>query len=221
VRDADEVDEQGTVILAGFGAFGTIVGRLLVANRVPTTILDFDPDHVDLLNRIGMKVFYGDASRLDLLRAAGAETARLMVLSIGDPAKTLEIVETVRRHFPQLRILARAHTRQEAYDLLGAGVDDVYRESLDTSLRMGVDALRMLGRRATQAHQAARTFRRHDERAVRVQARIEDDGEFRDSASKAIRALEELLLRELEGESDAGDSSWDSESLRREHAERG
>jgi len=219
-RDADEVDEQGTVILAGFGAFGTIVGRLLVANRVPTTVLDFDPDHVDLLNRLGMKVFYGDASRLDLLRAAGAETARLMVLSIGDRAKTLEIVATVRQHFPQLRILSRAHTRQEAYDLLGAGVDDVYRESLDTSLRMGVDALRLLGRRATQAHHAARTFRRHDERAVRVQAGIADDGEYRDSASKAIRALEELLLRELDGESDAGDSSWDSESLRREHAGR-
>lgn len=216
-RDADQIDERGAVILAGFGAFGTIVGRLLVANRVPTTVLDFDPDHVDLLNRIGMKVFYGDASRLDLLRAAGAEDARLMVLSIGDRAKTLEIVATVRQHFPHLRILARAHTRQEAYDLLGAGVENVYRESLDSSLRMGVEALRMLGLRATQAHHAARTFRRHDERAVREQAQISDDREFFDSASRAIRSLEELLLRELDGEADAGDSFWDSESRRREY----
>lgn len=215
-RDADQIDERGTVILAGFGAFGTIVGRLLVANRVQTTVLDFDPDHVDLLNRIGMKVFYGDASRLDLLRAAGAENARLMVLSIGDRAKTLEIVETVRQHFPQLRILARAHTRQEAYDLLTAGVEHVYRESLDTSLRMGVDALRMLGLRATQAHHAARTFRQHDERNVREQAFIQDDREFFDSASKAIHSLEELLLRELDGEAESGDSAWDSASLRRE-----
>lgn len=219
-RDADEIDQQGAVILAGFGAFGTIVGRLLVANRVPTTVLDFDPDHVDLLNRLGMKVFYGDASRLDLLRAAGAESARLMVLAIGDRAKTLEIVATVRQHFPELRILARAHTRQEAYDLLGAGVDHVYRESLDSSLRMGVEALRLLGHRATQAHQAARTFRRHDEQAVRDQARIADDREFRDSAAKAIRSLEEQLLRELDGAGDAGDSAWDSESRRREYGGR-
>ncbi len=88
---------------------------------------------------------------------------------------------------------------------------------LDSSLRMGAEALRMLGLRATQAYHAARTFRRHDERAVREQARISDDREFFDSASKAIRSLEELLLRELDGEADAGDSSWDSESRRREY----
>lgn len=219
-RDEDEIDEHGTVILAGFGAFGSIVGRLLVANRVPTTVLDFDPDHVDVLNRVGMKVFYGDASRLDLLRAAGAEGARLMVLSIGDHEKTLEIVATARQHFPRLRILARAHSRQEAYDLFGAGVEDVYRESLDSSLRMGVDALRMLGFRATQAHHAARTFRRQDEHDVRDQARISDDKEYFDSASKAVHSLEELLQRELDGDADAGDSAWDSESRRREYGRR-
>ena len=219
-RDEDEIDERGTVILAGFGAFGSIVGRLLVANRVPTTVLDFDPDHVDVLNRVGMKVFYGDASRLDLLRAAGAESARLMVLSIGDHEKTLEIVATVRQHFPKLGILARAHSRQQAYDLFGAGVEHVYRESLDSSLRMGVDALRLLGFRATQAHHAARTFRRQDEHDVREQARISDDREFLDSASKAVRSLEELLQRELDGDVAAGDSAWDSESRRREYGRR-
>ena len=219
-RDEDEIDERGTVILAGFGAFGSIVGRLLVANRVPTTVLDFDPDHVDVLNRVGMKVFYGDASRLDLLRAAGADDARLMVLSIGDHEKTLEIVATVRQHFPKLGILARAHSRQQAYDLFGAGVEHVYRESLDSSLRMGVDALRLLGFRATQAHHAARTFRRQDEHDVREQARISDDREFLDSASKAVRSLEELLQRELDGDAAAGDSAWDSESRRREYGRR-
>lgn len=220
MRDEDEIDERGTVILAGFGAFGSIVGRLLVANRVPTTVLDFDPDHVDVLNRVGMKVFYGDASRLDLLRAAGADGARLMVLSIGDHEKTLEIVATVRQHFPDLNLLVRAHSRQEAYDLFGAGVEHVYRESLDSSLRMGVDALHMLGFRATQAHHAARTFRRQDEHDVREQARISDDKEYFDSASKAVRSLEELLQRELDGDAAAGDSAWDSESRRREYGRR-
>jgi CPA2 family monovalent cation:H+ antiporter-2 len=215
-READKIDQYGVVILAGFGAFGTIVGRLLVANRIPTTVLDFDPDNVDLLNRIGLKVFYGDASRLDLLRAAGAESAQMMVLAIGDRAKSLEIVETVKRNFPKLTILARAHSRQEAYDLLNAGVEHVYRESLDSSLHMGVDALRMLGMRATQANHAARTFRRHDERNVREQAFIHDDKEFLDSAAKAIHSLEDLLLNELDGQTNVGDSAWDSASRRRE-----
>lgn len=214
-RDVDVIDMQGTVIVAGFGAFGSIVGRLLVANRVATTVLDFDPDHVDLLRRIGMKVFYGDASRLDLLRAAGAERARLLVLAIGEREKTMEIVATVRQHFPRLTILARAHTRQEAYELLDAGVTHVYRESFDTSLRMGVDALRMLGFRATQANRAAQTFRRHDERNVREQASLRDDPALLDRAAKAIHDLEALLLRELDG-GDSDDSAWDAESLRRE-----
>jgi len=219
-READAIDEEGSVIIAGFGAFGTIVGRLLVANRVSTTVLDFDPDHVDLLRRVGMKVFYGDASRLDLLRAAGAEHARLFVLSIGDKQRTLEIVETVRHNFPSLTILARAHNRQEAYELLAAGVTHVYRESLDTSLRLGVDALRMLGLRATQAHHAAQTFRRHDERNVREQSSLQGEAFF-DGAAKAIRALEALLQRELEGEGEiGGESAWDSESLRREFGRR-
>jgi hypothetical protein len=96
----------------------------------------------------------------------------------------------------------------------------VYRESLDTSLRMGVDALRMLGLRATQAHHAARTFRHHDERNVREQAFIQNDREFFDSASKAIRSLEELLTRELDGDAESGESAWDSASLRREFGRR-
>ncbi len=216
-READVIDTQGTVIIAGFGAFGSIVGRLLVANRVATTVLDFDPDHVDLLRRIGMKVFYGDASRLDLLRAAGAERARLLVLAIGEREKTLEIVATVRQHFPEMVILARAHTRQEAYELFDAGVTHVYRESFDTSLRMGVDALRLLGFRATQANRAAQTFRRHDEQNVRDQAGMRGDAAFLDRAAKAIHDLEELLLRELDGrEGDGSESAWDAESLRRE-----
>jgi voltage-gated potassium channel Kch len=220
-READAIDQEGAVIIAGFGAFGTIVGRMLVANRVSTTVLDFDPDHVDVLRRVGMKVFYGDASRLDLLRAAGAQRARLLILSIGDRARTLEIVRTVQQNFPDLTILARAHTRQEAYELLDAGVAHVYRESLDTSLRLGIDALRMLGIRATQAYRAAQTFRRHDERNVREQAALLGDEAFFDVAAKAIRDLEALILRELEGEGEiGGESAWDTESLRQEFGRR-
>jgi hypothetical protein len=139
------------------------------------------------------------------------------VLSIGDRAKTLEIVATVKQNFPEVTILARAHSRQEAYELLDAGVAHVYRESLDTSLRLGVDALRMLGFRATQAHHAARTFHRHDERNVREQAATQGDKTYFDRAAKAVHDLEDLLLRELDArDGEGGDIAWDSESLRQE-----
>src|SRR5262249_40920012 len=157
-RAPDEIDAEAPVLIAGFGAFGSLVGRFLVANGVATTVLDTDSDHVDLLRRLGLEVFYGDASREDLLRAAGAGRARLLILATGAPESTREIVRTVRSHFPNLEILARAHFRSEAYDLIDAGVDGVYRESLDTALRMGVDVMRRLGFRAHQAHRAAQTF---------------------------------------------------------------
>jgi len=165
-READVIEEANRVIIAGFGRVGGIVGRLLRANGFGATVLEYDSDHVELLRKLGLKVFYGDASRLDLLRAAGAEKAELMVLAIDDHARLMGLVETVKKHFPHLRILARARGRIEAYDLLEKGVEHVYRESFDTSLRMGVDALRALGARAHHAHRSAQKFRRHDEAAL-------------------------------------------------------
>ena len=150
-READAIDEHAPVIIAGFGRFGHIVGRLLRANGVGTTVLDNDSDRVELLRRLGLKVFYGDASRHDLLDAAGASKAKLLVLALDSPEKTLELVHTAKKHFPHLTILARAADRDDAYALIDAGVTHIYRETLDTSLRMGVDALRLLGFRAYHA----------------------------------------------------------------------
>ncbi|HSD66480.1 MAG TPA: monovalent cation:proton antiporter-2 (CPA2) family protein, partial [Vicinamibacteria bacterium] len=106
-READRIDERSPVIVAGFGRFGSTVGRLLKANGVATTVLDNDSDRVEVLRRLGLKVFYGDATRHDLLLAAGAEHARLLVLALDSPEKNLALVETARQHFPHLRILAR------------------------------------------------------------------------------------------------------------------
>ena len=131
----DEIDEHDNpVILAGFGRFGHIVGRLLRANGFGTTVLDHDADQVEMLGRFGMKSFYGDASRLDLLEAAGARRAKLFVLAIDDEAKALEIIETVQREFPRLKILARATSRQHAYEIIRLGVNQVYRETLGSAL---------------------------------------------------------------------------------------
>jgi voltage-gated potassium channel Kch len=214
-READRIDEHGAVIVAGFGRFGSTVGRLLKANRVPTTVLDNDSDRVELLRRLGLKVFYGDATRHDLLHAAGAEHSRLLVLALDSPEKNLELVGTVRKHFPHLRVLARASDWDDAQALLDAGVEHVYRETLDAALRLGVDALRELGFRGYQAGRAARTFLRHDEESVRALAKLRADrAGYINVARGRIEDLERLLLADLEDAAEWRDLGWDAETLR-------
>jgi voltage-gated potassium channel Kch len=216
-READAVDQENPVIIAGFGRFGHVVGRLLRAQGVRPTVLDVDSDRVDLLRRLGLKVFYGDASREDLLRAAGAAKASLLVLALDSPEKTLELVRLARAHFPSLTILARANDRADAYELLDAGVTHVYRDTLDTSLRMGVDALRLLGVRAYQANRAARMFRRHDEESVRMMAGLRGDrARYIDTARERIQDLERTLLDDLKDAGLERDAGWDAESLRQD-----
>jgi monovalent cation:proton antiporter-2 (CPA2) family protein len=214
-READRIDEHGHVIVAGFGRFGSTVGRLLRANGVSTTVLDNDSDRVELLRKLGLKVFYGDATRPDLLHSAGAERARLLVLALDRPEKNLELVATAKKHFPHLRVLARAADWGDAHELLEAGVTHVYRETLDASLRLGVDALRLLGFRGYQAGRAARTFLRHDEESMRALATVRGDrARYFSEARGRIEDLERVLLADLEDAGEARDLGWDAESLR-------
>jgi len=214
-REPDAMQEEGEVIIAGFGRFGSIVGRLLRANGVQPTVLEFDSDRVELLRKLGLQVFYGDASRTELLEAAGAAKARLLVIATEDHERIVGIVETAQKHFPNLTILARAAGRPEAYELQDLGVEHVYRETLDTSLRTGIDALRLLGRRGHQAHRAARTFRRHDEDSVRELGAMRHDRKaYFSAARERIHSLEELLLSEVEGPMEERDAGWDTDSLR-------
>jgi monovalent cation:proton antiporter-2 (CPA2) family protein len=217
-RAPDEVHETSRVIMAGFGRFGHLVGRFLRANGVKPIVLEHDSDHVEMLRRLGLTVFYGDASRPDLLRAAGAEDAELLLIAVGDVEVTERILEAARTHFPHLQIMSCARGRPEAYELLDHGLDHVYRETVDTSLRMGVDALRCLGYPAYAARRAALRFRRHDEESVRELGRMRHDRKGYITATRErIRSLEELILEELEQEIDAErDGSWDTDSLREE-----
>jgi monovalent cation:proton antiporter-2 (CPA2) family protein len=204
-RPPDEIDEHDNpVILAGFGRFGHIVGRLLRANGFGTTVLDHDADQVEMLGHYGMKSFYGDASRLDLLEAAGARHAKLFVLAIDDEAKTLQIIETVQREFPRLKILARATSRQHAYEILRLGVNQVYRETLGSALDLSIDALRALGMDERRARRVAEIFREHDEASVREMAHLPDDEEYVSIARKHIENLERALQSDLEMRPDAG-----------------
>jgi len=217
-READAMEEKGEVIIAGFGSFGAIVGRLLRANGVEATVLDLDSDRVDLLRKLGLKVFYGDASRLDLLHAAGADQAKLIVLALDNPEKNRELVATVQKHFPQLTILARAAGRLAAYELIEAGVEHVFRDKLDSALKLGVEALHLPGFRRHHAYRAAQTFRRHDEEAVRDLAAMRHDRAlYLGAARQRIEDLEKLLRGDLADGGDMRDVGWDPESLRREY----
>jgi Kef-type K+ transport system membrane component KefB/voltage-gated potassium channel Kch len=215
-RAPDAIEEENPVIIAGYGRFGQIAGRFIRSHGIGATVLDVDSDQVDLLRRFGSKVFFGDASRIDLLRAAGAGKARLLILAVDDHAKTLEIAHTVRKHFPQLQILARARGRTEAYELIRSGVEHVYRETFDSSLRLGEDALRMLGVHAHQAHRSARTFRRQDEAFMYEMAAISGDQQkLVTTVRERTRELEKMLRLDAEGESpERRDHAWDSEPLR-------
>ena len=162
-RQPDRVDESdNTVIIAGFGRFGRVVGRLLHANRIPTTILDHDPDHIERVREFGYKVYYGDATRRGVLHAAGADKARLLVLAIDDPEAALQVVDQVNKHFPGLKIVARARDLSHAFALKNRGIEVFQREALESGLRLGEETLQQLGFGAYHAKQAAHAFRDHD-----------------------------------------------------------
>jgi len=216
-RAADKPDDHNSVIIAGYGRFGQIVGRLLSANGISATVLEADSDQVDLLRRWGNKVFYGDASRLDLLSAAGANKAKVLVLALDSPQKNIEVVHTAKKHFPHLKLLGRAKGRIEAYDLLDAGVDDMQRETFESALRLGMLALRRLGFGAHQAERAVGIFRRHDESALRELAelrRSNDEKAYFSAARERSQMMSKVLQADISDKGDFHDPAWDVEALR-------
>jgi len=217
----DAIDEKNPVIIAGFGNFGNTVGRFLRAHKIGTTILDIDSDRVDLLRRMGFKVYYGDASRYDLLKSAGADTAKLIIITIEPPEKRLEMIETIKKHFPDLRMLVRAQNRFDAYDLMNAGMLHVYRETIDTSIRMGVDVMKMLGYRAYTAQRAARTFLKVDEKNLKKLSSIRDQTQYILAAREKIEELEQIIQAERGDVNLQEDGAWDEESLIAEMHETG
>jgi monovalent cation:H+ antiporter-2, CPA2 family len=216
-READAIDEHNPVIIAGYGRVGQIAGRLLRANRIGITVLDVDGEQVEAMKKFGMKVYYGDASRLDLLQAAGAHQAKVLVVAVDEPEKVNQIVELANRHFPHLAILARARGRTEAYDLLDHGrVEGIYRETFETAVRVGQDVLRLLGVPAYAAHRMARTFRHHDERVMRdlAEVRKQSGDQFVTAVRARMADFEQLMTAEAEGPPLQQDPGWDSEQIR-------
>lgn len=221
--DTGDFDEgEPDIIIAGFGRFGQVTGRLLAANGFKSTVLDSDIEQIELLRRFGRRVHYGDATRLDLLRQAGADRARMLIVALDDREKTVELVETARKAFPNLTILARAWDRRHAYDLLSNGADAVERETFEAALALGSTALQKLGFRAHRAHRAAAFFRRHDRRMFEELRPMWGQEEAyilasRDAAQTMDRLLNADLHRMRPGD---GGGAWDTASLDEELRER-
>lgn len=187
-------DEGHAVIIAGFGRVGQIVGRLLRVKGQSFTALEIDSSQVDVVRRYGSKVHFGDAGRLDLLRAAGAERAKLLVLAIDDIESSVRTAETVTRNFPHLTIIARARNRRHAHTLMDLGITHIFRETLFSSLAMSGRVLDMLGFDQEEVRRSIDTFREHDRRLLDEQHAIHHDEErLIQSAKDTARELESLL----------------------------
>jgi glutathione-regulated potassium-efflux system ancillary protein KefC len=196
-----EIDEpqEAPVIIAGFGRYGQIIGRLMVAGGLKATVLEHDADQVESLRKFGWRVFYGDASRLDLLRMAGAAQAKVLVVAVDDMAQSLAIVDMAQEHFPQLTLVTRARNAQHWFELNRRGVALIERETLDSALMSGRSVLETLGLRPYQARTLALRFRERSIQTLHEMAPHTGDQARLVAAAKAGRQqLEEMFARERE-----------------------
>ncbi|HYD95710.1 MAG TPA: glutathione-regulated potassium-efflux system protein KefC [Noviherbaspirillum sp.] len=209
-RSADAIDgRQEPVIIAGFGRFGQIVGRLLHANGVGVTVLDHDPDQIDLLRRFGYKVYYGDATRIDLLRAAGAGEARALIVAVDGIEESLALVDAVKAEFPALPVLARARNVTHYYDLMDRGVTVIERETFEAALQLGRRALQQLGFDAYEARQAAMKFRAHNLKTLHtVYPHYKDQQQMISMAAQAREELAAMFARDAEIVARDRDGDW-------------
>jgi len=201
-------DDQPQVIVVGFGRFGQVVARLLMANQKRITVLERDISAVSLMRKYGYKVYYGDATELELLRAAGAANAQSVVITCNDPEDSMTIVHLCQQHFPHLQILARARGRVEAHELLQAGVTQFSRETFSSALELGRKTLMTLGMHPHQAHRAQQHFRRLDMRMLRELMPNHADSAQISRVKEARRELEDIFQTEMQQERRQYDG-WD------------
>ncbi len=204
-------DDEPQVIIVGFGRFGQVIGRLLMANKMRITVLERDISAVGLMRTYGYKVYYGDATELELLRASGAEKAKSIVITCDEPADTMTIVHLCQQHFPHLNILARARGRVEAHELLQAGVANFSRETFSSALELGKKALVTLGMHPHSAYRAQQHFRRLDMRMLReLVPQNRGDVAQISRVKEARRELEDIFQSEMHNERRQLDG-WDDD----------
>jgi glutathione-regulated potassium-efflux system ancillary protein KefC len=168
-------DPHDKVIVLGYGRFGQIVTRLLRAQGFGMTLIDDDPAQIELVKRFGVKVFYGDGGRIEILRAAGADQAKMIVIAVAGGDRILGIAELIRRNFPDVIIAARAVDRSHAHDLMALGVHVIERETFRAAIKLGEQALVALGQEEDEASRVARAFEQHDSRMLEESYAVRHD----------------------------------------------
>ena len=210
-RPADAIEEHHRrVILAGFGRLGTDIGRMLISAGIKPIILDHNEANVDVLRRFGFEVYYGDASRLDLLASAGAGEAELMVIALGDHEKAIELVELVQKHYPGLKIAVNAVDRRAAYEFMERGVSAIRRETFGTALTLGQDALQLLGFDPYEAYKVRRLFRKKDKDSMPELFRMlqQDEGQYVSMYRQHNANLAELMKQDRDIDMAELDKAW-------------
>jgi glutathione-regulated potassium-efflux system ancillary protein KefC len=194
-RPDDQIEAQDNpIVIAGFGRFGQIIGRLLAANKIGVTVLDHDPDQIELLRKFGFKVFYGDATRVDLLVAAGIEKAKALVIAIDNVDDSLALVDAVRLRLPELTILARARNVTHYYELMKRGVTLIERETFAAALLLGEQTLQQVGFSAERAQRAAGIFGRHNLKTLlEVAPHFQDQQKVMSLTRQAREELEDMF----------------------------
>lgn len=198
----DTLKDESPVIIAGFGRVGQVVGRVLRAKKIRFTAMDASSQHVDFIKKFGNKIYYGDASRLELLRASQTDKARVFVLAIDDVEASMRVAETVIRHFPHVKIYARARNRQHAYRLLEMGVTNIFRETMGSSVEMTDGVLQALGVPAEETKRTLTKFRAFDEKLLAESFQHSKDmNKLTEIANKAFKDLEDLFEKDAQLES--------------------
>lgn len=210
----DHIAKSHKVILVGFGHFGSTVGRFLRASGVEATILDQDSNRVELLRKMGFDVYYGDATRLELLESAGISDAHILVSAIDDPDISVPLAKLLKDKFPDLKLMFRAKNRYDAYELLQLGIDNVYRESLETSVKLAGDVLHHMGHRRYTVHRQSQKFIQYDEEGLRrLSDRPKSRKEYIFKVREEIQQQEKQLEEDLKRGIISDDTQWDTHEM--------
>ncbi len=197
LKEEDEIIyENNKVIIAGFGRLGTDLGRFLISSNIKPIIIDNDSSNVEILREFGFEVFYGDVTRLDLLKSAGASQAKLLIITISDIEKSIKIIKLVKKHFPNLEIAVNAHTRKEVYALIDSGVKNIRLETFASAINLGKDALEILGVDAYEVNRLANLFVQKDKEMYPILNEIykKDKQKYKSMYQKHNQNLKEIMM---------------------------
>ncbi|WP_055046201.1 monovalent cation:proton antiporter-2 (CPA2) family protein [Devosia sp. A16] len=211
----DVADPRDKVIVLGYGRFGQIVTRLLRAQGFGMTLIDDDPAQIELVKRFGVKVFYGDGGRIEILRAAGADQAKMIVIAVAGGDRILGIAELIRRNFPDVIIAARAVDRSHAHDLMALGVHVIERETFRAAIKLGEQALVALGQEEQQASRVARAFEQHDSRMLRESYAVRhDQAAYIGFVRRSTEMLDAVMKADRQQSADAAEGDIDKPAPR-------